>query len=310
MRIHFIASQANYEDHLTTIMHACDRINDPHLHTDNLVLDHVADGDVTVTASQRDFMATKDLPGRHVYMEHGVGLQVHKRSTIVALNKYRPTILVPNWYTIDELRSVYCEPDLYVVGTPKMDELKELPHPDDRVLAVSFHWTGRGKNWNRYKHALQHLTSEFKVLGHGHPKDWPRLKQFWEDIGVEPVQDFREVLERAQVLACDHSSIIYEWAALDRSVVLLDRPHDVERSRFTPLRYADYANVGAEATPNTLHEEVRFAMDEPFVYGYERHLATENLFPHLGDATSIAAELIQTGETTQADVHRRKDARL
>lgn len=289
MTYHYVASQQNYRDHLHPMLDG--HPSDAHMHNDNFYVNDVVDGDVIVTASQRDFMATKHLPGRHVYMEHGVGLQVHKRSSVLALNKYQPLVLVPNWYTYEELDAVHCTAPKQIVGTPKMDKLVRVPFPGAGVVAVSFHWTGHGRNYIAYRKSLKQLAATHQVIGHGHPKAWSKLKLFWEELGIEPVEDFREVVERADVYACDHSSTIYEWAALDRPVILLNRTGE-ERSRFTALRYGDFDNVGAKASPATLLNEVDFALDDGLSYGQERLNATAELFPHIGFSTQVALERI------------------
>lgn len=302
MTTYFVASQDNYKDHLYPLF---ERMPGKRTIAKSIEGWSTTPGDTIVTAAQRDFIATKDMDGTHVYMEHGVGLQTHKQSTILTLNKYQPMVLVPNWYTVNDLRKNHFTGDIYVVGTPKMEKLRKVQAGTD-TLAFSFHWTGKGKNWTRFKEPIQQLADMYPVIGHGHPKDWDRLATYWESIGIEAVKDFEDVVDRAYLLVCDHSSIIYEWAALDRPVILLDNSRLAEnKSRFTSLRYTDYSEVGPEATPDSLVDEVRFTLNEPWIYRPERVSATENLFPHLNDSVSIAVELIATGKTTRADISRR-----
>lgn len=63
------------------------------------------------------------------------------------------------------------------------------------------------------------------IIGHGHPRAQLELAQFWKmnDIGFVPY--LPDALDRADVYICDNSSTLYEAAALDIPVVVLNSIH-------------------------------------------------------------------------------------
>lgn len=223
-------------------------------------------------------------------MDHGVGLQWHGDRTIenIALNASR--VLAPNEF----LRQRYVANGIAteIIGTPKLDEMLKVPYRPDGPIAISFHWmsASRSQILIRYRDALEDLAGHVWLIGHGHPRAWFLLEPFWRSIGVEPVQSFDEVLERASIYVCDHSSTLYEWAALDRRVVLLDHPGQQALIRISSgLRYQHFADIGPHATPDTLWE----AIAEPDRAMAARREATAALFPYLGAAVPRTLEVLR-----------------
>lgn len=97
------------------------------------------------------------------------------------------------------------------------------------VVAVSFHWDNHQRSEARwalphFRRGLAPLTRHFEVLGHGHPRAFRHLEPTYLEAGIEPVKSFDEVLERAEVYACDNSSTIPEFASIGRPVVFLNAP--------------------------------------------------------------------------------------
>ena len=68
------------------------------------------------------------------------------------------------------------------------------------------------------------------MLGHWHPHEareggaLPERLAFYAEHGIEPVAQFEEVMERADVYICDNSSSLYEFAALGKPVVVVSPP--------------------------------------------------------------------------------------
>ena len=110
--------------------------------------------------------------------------------------------------------------------------------------------------------------------------------------GLETVARFSDVIDRAGIYVCDNSSTLYEWAALDRPVVILDAPwyrRDVSHG----LRFWQWADIGPRIQdPADLVEAVRHASDD--VWRDRRAEATEAIFggPPDGHAAGRATEAI------------------
>jgi hypothetical protein len=236
-----------------------------------------------MVASTADLQQVADI-----YMEHGVGLAWHKRDVLATIAK--TTVLAPNDFIADRYRDAGIAATS--IGTPKMDGYLALPRGD--AVAVGFHWTSAvySRVMADYEVALRELTSTVHVIGHGHPRAWRRLRPFWEALGIEPVEDFAEVIQRSKLWVCDHSSTLYEYAALDRPVVLMkgmgNKPFES-----TGLRYTSFAGIGPEADPRTLVRVVQEALESPESYAEPRREATASLFPYLGKSVQRALDVLE-----------------
>ena len=133
-----------------------------------------------------------------------------------------------------------------------------------------------------------------KLIGHAHPRVWAVAEKFYREVGIEPVQDFADVVSRAFVYVVDHSSTAYEWAALGRPVVLMDRGGTLAVPSPTGLRYEHHADIGPHVTPETLPEVAAAALDGDPEHSAERKAATEALFPYLGCATERAVDVLRS----------------
>lgn len=221
-------------------------------------------------------------------MEHGVGLAWHRRDDLAAIAKTQ--VLAPNDFIADRYRTAGIAAT--VIGTPKLDHLLALP--SGAAVAVGFHWTSAVYSHilADYEDAIRELAERVPVIGHGHPRAWRRLEPYWRSLGIEPVEDFEEVVRRSKLWVCDHSSTIYEYAALGRPVVLLKGP---ERKPFesTGLRYTSFTGIGPHADPKTLVPVVLDALQAPESHAAFRREATWELFPYLGKSVHRVLNVLE-----------------
>jgi len=137
--------------------------------------------------------------------------------------------LVPNDQAAGRTLATYPRARVAVVGCPKLDELPgHRPGAPPKVVAVSTHWDARvapeaGSSWGAFRRAILELGRRFPVIGHAHPR-MRAVGPFYRAAGIEVVDSFREVLERASVFVCDNSSALFEFAATGRPVVVLNAP--------------------------------------------------------------------------------------
>ena len=192
-----------------------------------------------------------------------------------------------------------------IVGCAKLDELVRIPKPenDHPVLAFSFHW--ECPVWPETKSAKPHFQEglvEFarwakdegiEVLGHGHPRVQTELRSLWRRLGWEFVPSFRAVCERADVYVCDTSSTIYEFAALDRPVVLLNAPW-YRRDVHHGIRFWDAIDVGIQCDePEDLQGAVQRALADTPLQRERRHAAVNEVYPYLGRSVHRAVEVLR-----------------
>jgi hypothetical protein len=137
--------------------------------------------------------------------------------------------LVPNDQAARRTLATYPRARVAVVGCPKLDDQPGLrSDAPPGVVAVSVHWAARlapeaGSAWPAFRRAILETGRRFRAIGHAHPRE-RNVGPFYRAAGIEVVDSFREVLERASVFVCDNSSALFEFAATGRPVVLLNAP--------------------------------------------------------------------------------------
>lgn len=177
--------------------------------------------------------------------------------------------LCPNESTAALEHARYGKP-AYAVGCPKLDAWAAVPPSGAGAVAVTFHWfqhvktlTGdpmpeAGWAWETWRDRIAALAKLRPVLGHAHPRARRELENWWPSVGIEYVPAARDLLDRADALVVDNTSLGYEWAALDRHTVWLrgwDWPHTLHGLRFgDPL-------PGPEMPANATVEELSEAID-------------------------------------------------
>lgn len=122
------------------------------------------------------------------------------------------------------------------VGCPKLDPISRRgAHLADRpVVAFTFHWDcqmipetrSAVADWDPYLHDIvAGLRGRgFVVVGTEHPRWVGKLAARWAELKV-PFVDAREVLEHADVVVADNTSLLYEAALLDVPSVVLNSSH-------------------------------------------------------------------------------------
>ena len=257
---------------------------------------------VAVVAGVGDLRRVKYLDA--VFLEHGAGQSysgVHPSHPGGSSRENVILYIVPNERVVARNLGVYPDVPNVIVGCPKMDRWQPPSKgPDDGVIALSFHWNARTapealSAWNHYRPILRELGQTFpgKVIGHSHPRMWPTMKRRYGEAGIEVVTDFEEVIERASVYVCDNSSTLYEFASLDRPVVVLNAPwyrRDVEHG----LRFWEFADVGVQVDgPRQLVEGIERAWADPPEVATRRREIVGKVYAHMdGRASERAAKAI------------------
>lgn len=127
------------------------------------------------------------------------------------------------------------------VGCPKLDKYARLLNPHISQVCLAFHWDcpispEARSAWAHYNRDLDTIADQLRRQGftphaHAHPKWHHAITAALVDAGFEFLESEEEVFERCGSLIMDSSSLMYEFAALDRPVIALDAPwyrQDVE----------------------------------------------------------------------------------
>ena len=239
-----------------------------------------------------------------ILFEHGVGFSFSDENPYYAGGRSAARAKVglfvcPNEYAARRNSETYPGASVAIVGCPKMDRWKPGPRRGNNgpVVAFSFHWDcpiapETKSAWGHYHDALDKVAWEWKTLGHGHPKMMHRLAPWYQRAGVDVAYHFDEVLAGADVYVCDASSTIYEFASLDRPVVVLNAPW-YRRGVHHGLRFWEHSDVGVVCdNPQDLLCAIRAALEDSQEQQEKRRKAVEAAFPVRGDATGHAARAV------------------
>lgn len=290
MRLGIVASERPYAEHVLPIWEA--------LHPNERAVCAESGAEPLTGYAASTWLAAAPRDLRSVYrwskapaafMDHGTGLQWYGQAGRAAIGR-AALIMAPNEFMAERYRDAFPKSEIVVIGTPKMDELATIgKHGGPPTLAVSFHWTGMRLSpapMMRFEAELFDLAAsdEIQLLGHAHPRIWPEARRWYLERGIEPVETFAEVVARADVYACDHSSTIYEWAALGRPAILLD-VGETGVLRSTGLRYTTFADVGWHVTPGDLADVFAIALE----FGPPEGAANvADFYPYIGESTDRA----------------------
>lgn len=216
----------------------------------------------------------------------------------------------PNYYAANADKSRYPGSQQAVVGCSKLDKWHRLKldgkikkQTEKPVIAISFHFDcaycpETRSSWEYYQSILpmlahKNISNKWQVLGHGHPGIIDQLKPYYKEYGIEIIEDFEEIMERADLYIMDHMSTLYEFASTDRPVVVLNAPwyrREVEHG----LRYWKYSDVGINCNhPNDLEKCINLALEDPLEQKMKRERAVNAVYTYRdGMCTERAAKAI------------------
>lgn len=257
---------------------------------------------ILITSSFYDkFLSETDCP--LIFISHGGG------QTYIGQNEYQLARrnyvldLLPNHHTEKVFSERYPYSKKVVIGSPKMDTWHvdfKKPKNEKPVIAISFHFDRKAipesrSTWEHFSPIIRKLARQDKwtILGHGHPRMIDMLAPAYNELGIETVLDFEDVLKRADLYICDHMSTLYEFASTDRPVVVLNAPwyrREVEHG----LRFWEHADVGINCDhPDSLFEAIEHALADSPEQKAKREKSVNGVYAYRdGQAAQRAAQAI------------------
>lgn len=214
-------------------------------------------GHPIIVAGHCDYQMT----GRRevIFVEHGAG-QSYSPDVFHAAYSGGPDrdrvkiFICPNEVVAKRNSVAYPDASATVVGSPRLDRFHPAqPKPVSDPATIAFAWHAdlrvcpeAASAFREFHSAIPMLVDQgYEVIGHGHPRILARLVPFYNKYGVRVVGD-AEVLERADVLVLDNSSIGFEFASLGRPVVWMS-PTFYRRSVTAWPRFWDALILGEHA---------------------------------------------------------------
>jgi CDP-Glycerol:Poly(glycerophosphate) glycerophosphotransferase len=294
--IEFIASSSHYADHLAPIRDAL-----PVDARGELLARLVRNGTAPiVSAASRDTRMAVRFGRPVAVTEHGYGQSYGNGNASYPGGKGLGAVsmfLAPNEYAASRWRSEYPRARVEVVGCPKLDALPPRDPGPGPVIAVSFHWDCHvapesRSGWSHFKSALPLLAGRFTVLGHGHPRIIGKIAPIYRALGIEVIEDFREVCRRADLYVCDNSSTLYEFASTGRPVLVLNAPW-YRRTANHGLRFWEAATVGVQCNdPVDLAALVELALVDRYDQRDARERALNLVYAVRHGAAQRAADVV------------------
>lgn len=326
MKLDFFARRAHYLDHMAPVWNALPPARRGTFHIAREIEPYarqelqepcleifeggpLAGRDPILVSAYGDLNKVVRNPARPILtMEHGVtqGFQTAAYPNGTNGNRDRVAFaLLPNEYVADRFRAVR-ETPCAVIGTPKLDPWFHARRYSlsrtDPVIAIAFHWGDRhatppesGSAFAHYRTILPELAARYQVIGHAHPLASPEYREAYERAGIEWVDDFREVLQRADVYLNDLSSTMYEFLVTGKPVVVLNAPW-FRRDVHWGVRFWDYSDVGLMVEdPQELFAAIdRTIQEYGTICAEARRQAVIDLYPYAGHAAVRAAEVLES----------------
>lgn len=263
--------------------------------------------DIVLCSAFSDLREVNRVGKKAIYTEHGVGLYYNVVHPSYAGSKEARECVIlrlsPNERHAQRERETLTCP-IEVVGVPYMDKWADYVPEHYRlrkaIVAVSFHFDANvcpetRSGFSYFIRGLKSLSREYKILGHGHPRIFSKIRKIYERNGIEPVKDFDEVMKRSNMYMCDNSSTIWEYAFTNRPVILLNPPFYRKwvTHKGNP-RFWEYADIGYNVDkPEQLQEAVELTYKNHHDILIRQKQIVQNMFTYTdGTSTQRAIEAI------------------
>lgn len=161
------------------------------------------------------------------------------------------------------------------VGCPRLDRWLSSPStPHQDTIAVAWHWECRilpetRSAWRHYKPRIgacveRWATQGFRVVLHAHPRAQDQIEHDLARVGLTLERNVDAVMDAALLIA-DNTSLMYEFAALDRPVIALNAPW-YRRDVHHGLRFWDMVPGLQVQDPDDLAEVdvARYITSDPY----------------------------------------------
>ena len=243
-----------------------------------------------------------------VYLEHGAGQTyagVESPSYSGGPNRGRVVLfLTLNAGTAAREQGAYPGVPVEIIGSPRVDELAKIANgrgpqtPASEPPVVAFCWHAHMKicpetraTYPFWWHAVRRLHTEgaYRVLGHGHPREWRKLRSWYETAGIETVEAFSDVVAQADLVCVDNSSTGPEAAACGLPVLWLDAPQ-YRRQVEHGGRFWDWPKGQVSCDdPDRLPQRIALALADTHGAYNARQVMVDEVYP--GHTRGIAARL-------------------
>ncbi len=264
--------------------------------------------DMWIVAGKTD--ADHVAPQPCVYVEHGAGQSYESDDRTRSHPSYSTGIipnaalyLCPNFFVQARRQRVHPEAAAVVVGSPRLDQYPIGKHAgvDYSTVAFAFHWNAEliPETMGVLDLFLPHATTialrlrraGFLPVAHAHPRIAKRARWHLERHGFE-WWDVDDVMTKAAVLVADNTSLLYEFAHVDRPIVVMNHP-EYRRHVHHGLRFWEFIpGEQVDDIENVVDAVLRAAREDPAVDA-RRRCATLTFPVQDGHAAYRAAAMVE-----------------
>jgi hypothetical protein len=260
---------------------------------------------LTVVNSYGDNRRALQGDRKAVFCEHGVGFTFGNNHESYAGSKVGRSnvimFLCQNEHVQKLNKRSFPNVPCPIVGIPKMDQYvgkQYVINKTDPLVCISFHWDCFVHPFTRscyrdYMPYMKKIRESFRTVGHAHPRHYDKFADRFRRSRITMIPDFRDVIEQVDIYVNDSSSTIFEFAFLDKPVVLLNS--DIyPRDQNLNSRFWQYSNVGVNVdNPATVVEKIKEAIEDRPVQQQLRKQAVKAVFTYTdGKCAERAAEAI------------------
>lgn len=260
-----------------------------------------------------------------IFVEHGAGQAYSEPHVSYSGGPGRDAVMLflcPNEVVAERNRATYPDAAVEVVGSPRVEALVAAgrdgtPLPPASIefdgektrgrlpaaaskprVVVSFHWDcplAPESRW-AYPHfaeALPEVVERFDVVGHGHPRFASWWRQCWGALRVPYVPRFEDAMAGADLYVCDNSSTLFEAAALDLPVVVMNAPWYRRGVDLFP-RFWAHADVGVQVDQaGDLGDAIAWAASDSRIGHEGRRRAVGAIWGEIPGSAQRAADAIR-----------------
>jgi len=313
MRVTGFATLPHYRAHIAPILAAIP------VESRGALVDHVdgaPDEGPVIVAGFSDLAKLKG-PRPIVYVEHGAGQTYVPDGGYVArhpcysgsthhLFKRVSLFVCPNATVATRWREVHPATPAVAVGCPRLDRWHPTAGRDSGgplTVGWTWHWGAdigvkeATSAYPYYRDALPRIVADVRssgvdVIGHAHPRAHSVFADVWESCGVQWVEDPDRLFESCDLLVADNTSLLYEFASLNRPVVALNAPWYRRRVEHGLRFWSDVPGIQADS-PGTVADSIVEALTDPAEVAAARQATIRRVYAHVdGNAAARAAAAI------------------
>jgi len=208
--------------------------------------------------------------------------------------------LMPNEISAARDRDAHPDATVVVTGCAKLDKWANRTFNRNRnnpTVALVWHWNAQtcpetGSTWDEYEYVVPDVVKRFgrgRVIGHCHPRAWAEMLPKFINHGLEPVQDFDNVIERADVLCGDGGSAPYEFAAITNKPVALRNGTQYRRHVNHGIRFWQHIPGVEVNNPDLLVRAIELALIDAKPQQIQRREAVKAVYGRLDGLASVRA---------------------